>query len=907
MFPSLKRIRPEETRVVGAAFFTLFGAMTGHLLMETARDALFLASVPPSQLPWVYLGVAITALVLVRAQRAVLRQARGGGWLVGSLIGGSVVTLSFWLGLSSSAVAGLYALYIWSGVLVTVLVVQFWSLLSDLFTVQQAKRLYPFMGSGAVLGALAGAGAANVIARASADQNLLLGAAITFALAAIPARMLPAVPRESSKPLPRDDTLEERHLWTLFRGRPYVRHVAALVVVSAMTLTVVDFVFKSAVVEAIPAERLGAFFALVYLVLNGAALVVQFAFVAPMMRRLGVTSSLLALPALLVLGSVGLLVSGGIAAAIALKAADGILRHSINRGASELLYVPMPDRVRARVKDVIDILGQRGGQAAASVVILLLLGLAGGRLPVLTLLVLLLATWLVVAAAIRKPYLDVFRRTLDELALNVNVEFPALDMASLETLIRTLDSANDREVLAALDILGREEKTHLVPALILYHPSPEVVVKALELFSASGRTNFVPIADRLLGTAGPDVHAAIVRARQAVAPDPDLFATWLDSSCPATRTTAIVALHQMGRLGETETRAALDAAIVYDPLVSSMALARAIGGHSTPLLATYLLGLGNALDPDVRRQAVRTMSQLRGEAVVECLVYLLADPLVREDARWAIVAQGDAGLEALASYIDDHDLEIEVRWELPRTTSLFPPRQAAPVLMRHLRDERDGMMEYRIIRALETVVSNASAVRLDRGPLDDAARTTLHEACSLLDWRVSLERDTEAHPDRRTRAHSLLVRLLRDKERHAIDRLIRLVGLRNPHEDFGRITRGLTSTSRRARSSSTELLEFLVTPELRTGVMAIIDDADDATRLQGASSFHPPADLDYEAVLQQLLEQPSRSLRTLAVAQIGELGLGYLRPRLEHLEPHDAELLDDVLKQALQRLQPATA
>ncbi|MBW1881679.1 MAG: hypothetical protein JRJ84_25245, partial [Deltaproteobacteria bacterium] len=94
-----------------------------------------------------------------------------------------------------------------------------------------------------------------------------------------------------------------------------------------------------------------------------------------------------------------------------------------------------------------------------------------------------------------------------------------------------------------------------------------------------------------------------------------------------------------------------------------------------------------------------------------------------------------------------------------------------------------------------------------------------------------------------------------------------LIGLRNPREDFGRITRGVTSTSRRARSSSAELLEFLVSPELRAGVMAIIDDADDATRLGGVSSFHPPAAHDYEAVLQQLLEQPSASLRTLSVAQ----------------------------------------
>ena len=65
--------------------------------------------------------------------------------------------------------------------------------------------------------------------------------------------------------------------------------------------------------------------------------------------------------------------------------------------------------------------------------------------------------------------------------------FPELDVASLETLVAALDSADDNEVLAALDVLERERKARLVPALILHHPSETVVLRALGLFARARR------------------------------------------------------------------------------------------------------------------------------------------------------------------------------------------------------------------------------------------------------------------------------------------------------------------------------------------------------------------------------------------------------------------------------------
>src|SRR5260221_6843918 len=62
MFRGLTSVRPEERPGAAAAFVTIFGILAAHTLLETARDALFLARLPASRLPWVYLIIAGVAV-----------------------------------------------------------------------------------------------------------------------------------------------------------------------------------------------------------------------------------------------------------------------------------------------------------------------------------------------------------------------------------------------------------------------------------------------------------------------------------------------------------------------------------------------------------------------------------------------------------------------------------------------------------------------------------------------------------------------------------------------------------------------------------------------------------------------------------------------------------------------------
>src|SRR5688572_24972174 len=82
---------------VAVATVTLFGVLTGHSMLETARDALFLSSLPASRLPWVYLVIAGLAVLVARLNRGATSRYSRRATLALTLFGSAACTAGFWL------------------------------------------------------------------------------------------------------------------------------------------------------------------------------------------------------------------------------------------------------------------------------------------------------------------------------------------------------------------------------------------------------------------------------------------------------------------------------------------------------------------------------------------------------------------------------------------------------------------------------------------------------------------------------------------------------------------------------------------------------------------------------------------------------------------------------------------
>src|SRR5262245_11047121 len=121
---ALTDILPGERRIAAGAFFSLFGIIAGHTILETARDALFLARLPPSQLPWVYLAMAVIAVLVAELPSSGAKRWFGGRRLSAVLAAASVVTFAFWAFGSWKSPWALRALYVWTGLVGNVVVLE---------------------------------------------------------------------------------------------------------------------------------------------------------------------------------------------------------------------------------------------------------------------------------------------------------------------------------------------------------------------------------------------------------------------------------------------------------------------------------------------------------------------------------------------------------------------------------------------------------------------------------------------------------------------------------------------------------------------------------------------------------------------------------------------------------------
>ncbi|MDH3419186.1 MAG: hypothetical protein OEQ25_10195 [Gammaproteobacteria bacterium] len=873
-------VRPSERRETLGAFLTLLGFMAGHALLETARDALFLAELPASLLPWVYLTLAASALAIARYRARLARFFRSGVELNGWLALAGISTVALWFAIFWAGDWIFYLLYAWSGILATLIVVQFWILLSERFTVTQAKRLFAVIGTGSVIGAILGSGAARLLTEQLSAQHLVLFAGLVFLVTSLGPLLLgpPPGPPPARRQTTRFTAADVERVSRLVWRRPYLRRVAMAIILATVTFTLVDFVFKSTVARLVPDEQLGEFFATVYLTLNVVSLVVQVAVVSWILRRLTVSVALAIVPALLLLGATAFIALGGLAAVLLLKGIDGGFRYSLYRTTTELLYVPMSAEIRGPVKVFIDVFGQRGGQAIGSLLLLLVLSLTANEAVIAVFAALTAGAWLYLVIQLRPHYLDLFRETLREDINDTKIAFPALDMSSLETLLATLNSPDDRRVIAALDLLVAQGKLRVVPGLILYHPSAEVVIHALELFAAERRDDVLPLIDRLLSDSNEHVRVAGLRVRTTLLPDEYLLNKALTDSSSAMRVTAAVGLVASGTTSMSDAQPHFDEAVRADDSFALLSLARAVGALPCEDFRAVLSELATSENEDVQLAAVRAMRAHIDPANIPVLIGLLTNRALRTAVRNTLVGIGPRALAGVADALADTDLPHAIRRHLPHAIAAFGTPQASRVLLQRLLEEPDGMIRFKLLRGLGRLRRINPQLPLDSRDLEKSIDQNIGAGFRFMRWRLALERVPSELPPALAEHHQTLLELLRDKQAHTVERVFRLLNLQANDEEFLRIYRGLQSPRREAQAGSRELLEHMIETPLRRSILALVDDLYDPS---GARDYRDEDSIpSFDRALIELIEGRSESLSSFATYEAGAMRLDYLRPRL---------------------------
>ncbi len=836
----LSRDRPSAT--VALAFATLFTMMTAHALLESARDALLLGALSPSALLWSYVAIALLAVLATR-----LRRSRQPASLPSMLIAASVLTSIFWLFLPRLMPVGAMAFYVYTGILATLVVPRFWLALAAGFTVGEAKRWYSAIGLGGVAGAGAGSALASFLLARISVHGLVLAGALVYLVGALVARRFDGT-LPTAKPA---RALQARST----EPTSYVRRLTALALVASATLTIVDYLFKSVIASTVPAAELGSYFARFYTWTNVVALFVQLFLVPRVLKSLGTHAATILLPALL-LASTGSFVFLSLPVLmLAAKGADGVLRNSLHRVTMELFYFPLPDEARNRWKAAADAVGQRGGQAAGALATLGVLALGAEQVTVAIFASAMTIVWIALALSVRRPYVELFRASLRRGSILANV--PPLGSQTLQAMLEALSSADDAVVCAALDFLALRTDIRLVPAAMVYHPSPTVATRALAHLVTAHRSDVPRLIERLTTHPNPEIRVSALRTQMRQGASDGRLLEALDDSDLDVRATAIVKLH--ARPEHQEHASALIASIALGSCArSKLALARAIGEEARSELAGCLLQLLETPDVAVRNEVLTSMAAVPSRAYLPRILPLLGDRRLLPNARRAVLASSFGDSSTVEEWLEDETLPRSVRRHIPRTLSAFDSERAAAALLARLAKEADGAVRYKILRGLGRMRSDHPTLKVDERLLRKLAEENLKRAIDLLAWRVALANDTP------TTLEIVLRSMLHDKEERALERVFRILGILHPDGELEHVWRGIHSTDPRSRDASLELVDELERKE-RGSLLAMLEPKPDDERLR-AVGRRP---IDRDRALRDLASDSSAPLREIARFLLG--------------------------------------
>src|SRR5262249_15217754 len=182
---------PQERAAVLWSFAYFFTLLAGYYVLRPLRDEMGIAG-GVKALPWMFTATFVTLLVAQPLYGALV--ARLPRRLFIPLVYHFFVAnlALFWLLLTSGVATVIVArvFFVWVSVFNLFAVAVFWSFMADLFTSEQGKRLFGFIGAGGTAGTLLGPVTTIGLSAPLGPINLLIAAIVFLDLAVFCAHQL---------------------------------------------------------------------------------------------------------------------------------------------------------------------------------------------------------------------------------------------------------------------------------------------------------------------------------------------------------------------------------------------------------------------------------------------------------------------------------------------------------------------------------------------------------------------------------------------------------------------------------------------------------------------------------------------------------------------------------------------
>jgi AAA family ATP:ADP antiporter len=358
---------PQERAAAFWSFAYFFTLLAGYYVLRPLRDQMGIAG-GVKNLPWLFTATFVTLLVVQPLYGALvtkLPRAR----FIPVVYHFFVANLAlFWMLLTLKIETEIVArvFYVWVNVFNLFAVAVFWSFMADLFTADQGKRLFGFIGAGGTAAPLLGPVITIGLSVPLGPVNLLIAAMILLEAAVFCVYRLERAANAQVKRQPEPQRVGGSAfaaLPELIRS-PYLLGIAAWISLQSFCATILYF--EQVNIVAADVHGAGAqtrIFAGIDLAVNLLSLATQLFATAQLLKRFGTGITAAALPAVYVVGFLAVFLAPTLAVVMVAQVIQRWIHFAVATPARQVFYTVLGREEKYKAKNLIDVVIYRGSDA----------------------------------------------------------------------------------------------------------------------------------------------------------------------------------------------------------------------------------------------------------------------------------------------------------------------------------------------------------------------------------------------------------------------------------------------------------------------------------------------------------------------------------------------------------------
>ncbi len=369
-------IEPREINAVLISFVYFFFLMASYFILRPLRDTM--GTVYGVQhLQELFTGTFVLSFVVAPIYAGLasrIKLANFLPWVYGFI---ALTMVAFFLLFQRYAdnrwIAA--AFYVWCSTYNLLTISVFWSMMADIFSTTQAKRLFGFIAAGGTVGTIGAPAFVTFFVQAVGTNTLLLISAAGFGITALMVRLLE---REKRKLVAVDEEAQKTSLdkklggspfdgfTLLFRSR-YLLMIALFLLLMTWISTVIYFQLQDIITKdfASRAARTQAF-ATIDLATNSIAVLIQLFGTGRFIKRFGVTTGLMLNPVIMVLAFLAVAFSPVLLVLGSIQVTRRFSEYAIAKPSRDMLYTVVDQQAKYKAKNVIETVVYRFGDLTSA-------------------------------------------------------------------------------------------------------------------------------------------------------------------------------------------------------------------------------------------------------------------------------------------------------------------------------------------------------------------------------------------------------------------------------------------------------------------------------------------------------------------------------------------------------------